>query len=56
MVPLKYHPKKKYSKIQNFTGFDIHGWIENHIDWMNDFSTRMKDTINNNELQDYLIW
>lgn len=45
-----------YSKIQNFTGFDIHGWIENHIDWMNDFSTRMKDTINNNELQDYLIW
>lgn len=45
-----------YLKIQNFTGFDIHNWIENNIDWMNDFSPCMRETIIHNNLQNYLIW
>lgn len=45
-----------YSKIRQFTGFDIHGWIENNIDWMNDFTPQMKDTVIHNELESYLIW
>lgn len=45
-----------YSKIKDFTGFDIHAWIASHVDWMNDFSPRMKETIDNNHLQNYLIW
>lgn len=45
-----------YSKIQQFTGFDIHSWIENNINWMNDFTPQMRDSINRNELQNYLIW
>lgn len=45
-----------YSKIKDFTGFDIHGWIEHNIDWMNDFSQSMKDTIIRQNLQNYLIW
>lgn len=45
-----------YSKIHQFTGFDIHNWIENNIDWMNDFAPQMRDTITRNELQNYLIW
>lgn len=45
-----------YSKILYFTGFDIHHWIEENIDWMNDFSSQMRDTIMHNNLQNYLIW
>lgn len=45
-----------YSKIQHFTGFDIHYWIEENIDWLNDFSSQMRDTIMHNNLQNYLIW
>lgn len=45
-----------YSKIQHFTGFDIHHWIEENIDWLNDFSSQMRDTIMHNNLQNYLIW
>lgn len=45
-----------YSMIQHFTGFDIHNWIENNIDWMNDFVPQMRDTVIHNKLQNYLIW
>ena len=45
-----------YSKIHQFTGFNIHDWIENNIDWMNDFAPQMRDTVTRNELQNYLIW
>ena len=45
-----------YSKIRHFTGFDIHHWIEEHIDWMNDFASQMRETITHNNLQNYLIW
>lgn len=45
-----------YNKIHHFTGFDIRSWIENNIDWMNDFSPEMRDMVTNNNLQNYLIW
>lgn len=45
-----------YSKIHQFTGFDIHHWIDNNIDWMRDFTPLMRDTITRNNLQNYLIW
>lgn len=45
-----------YQKIQLYTGFDIHGWIESHVDWMNDFTSEMRDMIQNNNLHNYLIW
>lgn len=45
-----------YNKIHSYTGFDIHSWIENNIDWMNDFSPEMRDMVTNNNLQNYLIW
>lgn len=45
-----------YNKIHHFTGFDIHSWIDNNIDWMNDFSPEMRDMVTNNNLQNYLIW
>jgi len=45
-----------YSKIQHFTGFNIHKWIEINIDWIGDFSPQMRETITRKELQNYLIW
>ena len=45
-----------YSKIHHFTGFDIRNWIDQNIDWMNDFAPQMRDAVTNNELQNYLIW
>lgn len=45
-----------YSMIRNFTGFNIHDWIERNIDWMNDFAPQMRDAVTRNELQNYLIW
>lgn len=45
-----------YHRIQHYTGFDIHSWIENHVDWLNDFTPEMKETVQNNGLQNYLIW
>lgn len=45
-----------YFKICHFTGFDIHHWIDNNIDWMNDFAPQMRETIVHNNLQNYLIW
>lgn len=45
-----------YQKIQNFTGYDLHGWITDNIFWMDDFCPAMNDHIINNNLGDYLIW
>lgn len=45
-----------YSKIQHFTGFNIHGWIEKNIDWINDFTPQMRESVIQNKLQNYLIW
>ena len=45
-----------YNKIQRFTGFDIHSWIENNVDWMNDFEPEMRNMIISNNLQNYLSW
>lgn len=45
-----------YEKIREFSGFDIHSWIERYVDWMNDFTPEMREMIENNNLQNYLIW
>ena len=45
-----------YNQIYRYTGFDIRDWINQNIDWMNDFSPQMRETILKNELENYLIW
>lgn len=45
-----------YKKIYQYTGFDIHQWIENNIDWMTDFEPYMKSVIESQNLKNYLIW
>ena len=45
-----------YGKIKDFTGYDIHDWINRNIDWIADFSQQMRDSVQNNNLENYLIW
>lgn len=45
-----------YRKIQQYTGYDIHTWIEHHVDWLNDFTPEMRSIVVNKNLQGYLVW
>lgn len=45
-----------YNQIMNFSGFDIHRWIEQNINWTEDFSASMRLTISSQNLDNYLIW
>ncbi|MDE6537679.1 MAG: hypothetical protein K2M13_06555 [Muribaculaceae bacterium] len=45
-----------YEQICYFTGYDIHNWINENIDWINDFTPQMRETIERNGLENYLIW
>jgi hypothetical protein len=45
-----------YVKIFHYAGYDIHQWISNNINWMADFSPVMRDSVTNNNLENYLIW
>lgn len=40
-----------YNQIENFTGFNIHSWIEDNINWIEDFSPEMRDTIRSKHLE-----
>ncbi|MBD5198910.1 MAG: hypothetical protein HDS83_00775 [Bacteroidales bacterium] len=45
-----------YEQICYFTGYDIRNWINRNIDWMNDFTPQMRESIEKNGLENYLIW
>lgn len=45
-----------YDRICHFTGYNIHDWITRNIDWMNDFTPQMRDSVLRNGLENYLIW
>lgn len=45
-----------YTRIHRFTGYDIYKWINENIDWMNDFSVEMREVVARKQLEEYLIW
>lgn len=45
-----------YDRIKHFTGFNLHSWIEDNIDWINDLSPSMREYVIENELENYLQW
>lgn len=45
-----------YTRIQQHTGYNLSNWIHNNIAWMEDFSPEMKQHIEQNQLEQYLIW
>lgn len=45
-----------YNRIQEYTGYDLRGWIDRHLSWMDDFAPAMAQHIESNNLQEYLAW
>lgn len=45
-----------YERIEHFTGYNIHDWIDCNVDWMNDFTPQMRESVLRNGLENYLIW
>ncbi len=45
-----------YNKIKDYTGFDIHDWIEKNICWADDLSVDFYDYLRRNDMEKYLIW
>lgn len=45
-----------YSQIKYYTGFDIHQWISENVDWKNDFEPHMRSVVEKQNLESYLIW
>lgn len=51
-----YCGSNAYLKIEHFSGYDIQSWINHNVDWMNDFTSEMTDTVQHNNLENYLVW
>lgn len=45
-----------YKAIEEFTGFDIRGWLDNNVDWEGDISNEFRKELKNGGLLKYLTW
>ena len=45
-----------YDKIGEFTGFDLQGWIAEHVDWLGHLSLDTKQLIEQEHLEGYVQW
>ncbi len=45
-----------YSKMAEFTGFNLRNWLDNNVDWKNDISLEFKKHLEANDLIRYLTW
>ena len=48
--------EETYERIKEHSGFDMREWIQNKIDWGNDFKTETMQFFRNNNLDQYLVW
>ena len=51
-----YCSEDTYSKITEFTGFDIKQWMNQNMDWLNDVMPDFKSYLASNDLLKYLTW
>lgn len=45
-----------YSKMAEFTGFNLKNWLNENVDWKNDISTEFRKHLEDNNLLGYLTW
>jgi hypothetical protein len=45
-----------YQKIHEFTGFDLKVWISDYVDWRSDLSPATMKHLQDNALDQYLVW
>lgn len=51
-----YCGKETYKKIQEFTGFDLGGWMKENVTWEADLSPKMFSHLKEHNLLQYLEW
>lgn len=51
-----YCADETYSKIAEFTGFDMRCWMKNNMDWENDIQPEFREYLQSNDLIKYLTW
>lgn len=51
-----YCANECYSKMAEFTGFNLRTWLDNNVDWKNDISAELKKHLVDNDLIGYLTW
>jgi len=51
-----YCGEETYKKIQDFTGFNLAGWMKENVKWENDFDEKMFSHLKENNLIQYLEW
>jgi hypothetical protein len=49
-----YCGSETYEQIKQITGFDLSGWLKKHVDWENDFESKMYEHLKENNLIGYL--
>lgn len=45
-----------YSKMAEFTGFNLKNWLNENVDWKNDISTEFRKHLEDNNVLGYLTW
>ena len=51
-----YCGNETYAKINEYSGFDIGGWIRENINWESDFRNDTMQFFANSNLEQYLVW
>lgn len=51
-----YCSNEAYQKIREYSGYDLKSWIENNMDWVNDFRSETVTQFENQNLLQYLKW
>jgi len=51
-----YCGQETYNKIEEYSGFNLSGWIDNNLSWLDDLNEDTKSYLEQNELVKYLTW
>lgn len=51
-----FSANEAYNQMKIYSGFDIKGWIDKHINWATDFKVETINYLKQNNLDQYLIW
>jgi hypothetical protein len=51
-----YSGPAAYDQIGQFTGFDLRGWIDTHVNWMEHLSAETVNLVRREHLEGYVLW
>ena len=51
-----YCGNEAYQKIRDYSGYDLKSWIQNNMDWSNDFKPETIVHFEERNLLQYLLW